>query len=75
MIRSLMAFLVIRGTGAPIVVTIILLGLATYQLVSGKLLNMRWGIWTTRVERPQLYWSVVLIEIVIALLGLYTCFL
>jgi hypothetical protein len=74
MISILATFLVLRGTSPPTIVTVILLGLSTYQLAAGKLLNMRWGIWTTRAQRPRLYWSVVAIEVAIALFGLYACF-
>jgi hypothetical protein len=75
MANPLAFFFVLRGTSSPIVATALLLALATYQLASGKLLNARWGIWTTRAERLRLYWSIVAVEMAIALFSLCACFL
>ena len=42
-----------------------------YQLASGKLLNLRWGIWLTRKEQPRQYWAVLVVELAVVLVTFY----
>jgi hypothetical protein len=61
----------LMGRGSPIVACFLLLIIVVYQLFSGCLLNMRWRVWTTRKERPGLYWTVLGIEAAASVVGIY----
>ena len=61
----------LRGTSPPLVVCLILLAIVVYQFATSKLINLTWGVWLNRVDRPAAYWSVLSIEAAVALLGLY----
>jgi len=52
-----------------------MLALLLYQLGSGRLLNMTWGVWLTREARPQMYWAVLGIYAAIVLAGFYVAWL
>ena len=47
---------------AAVLFSTFFLGMCAYQLVSGRLFNGHWETWTTREERPWLYWTVVLLQ-------------
>jgi hypothetical protein len=47
----------------------LLWGILLYQLSSAKLLSRDWGVWTTRKERPIVYWVVVVVQGLAILLG------
>jgi hypothetical protein len=47
----------------------LLWGILLYQLSSAKLLSRDWGVWTTRKERPFVYWVVVVVQGLAILLG------
>jgi hypothetical protein len=49
----------------------LMLGGVLYQLVSGKLLGRDWRPYTTRDERPVMYWTAIAIEAAGALWVLY----
>jgi hypothetical protein len=38
-----------------------------WQLLTGKLLDRNWRLWTTRQERPTFYWSMVGLQSLITL--------
>lgn len=59
------------GKSNPTVVFILLLGLVLYQFITGRLLNMKWGTWIARKDRPAMYWTLLLIEAAVAILGIY----
>jgi hypothetical protein len=40
----------------------LMIGIVLYQLASGKLLDRGWTVWTTRQERPLLYWTLVALQ-------------
>ena len=40
----------------------LMIGLVLYQLATGKLLDRGWTVWTTRQERPLLYWTLVALQ-------------
>jgi len=63
--------LVLRGKTYPFVVFFLLLAVLLYQLVSGRLFNLSWGVWLTRNERPRAFWTVIIIEAAVVLTGLY----
>jgi len=42
-------------------------GLIGWQVVTGKLLDRRWRLWTTRQARPTLFWSVIGVQSIIAI--------
>jgi len=61
----------LAGVILGLVVGSIFLGRLFYQLKSGKLLT-KWGkTFTTRGERPRLYWSVLSMEAVLVLMVFY----
>jgi hypothetical protein len=33
-----------------------------WQIVTGKLLDRSWHLWTTRQARPELFWTVIAIQ-------------
>jgi hypothetical protein len=43
----------------------LMIGSVLYQLVFGKLLDKGWKVWTTRQERPALYWTTLAIQAVL----------
>ena len=47
---------------AGLVFISLMFGSVAYQVVSGKLLDRSWKTFTTRNQRPRLYWSVIAIE-------------
>jgi hypothetical protein len=57
------------GYGLGFFLFSVMWGLLLYQLGAGKLLDRNWKVWTTRKERPALYWTVVLVQAVGILLG------
>ena len=61
--------LTLNGEGYPFVALLVFLAAVIYQLVSGTLLKF-WGKSTTREDQPQVYWSVLAIELVLVLVGL-----
>ena len=56
---------------AGIVFISILLGAVLYQLISGRLLDRSWKTFTTRNERPRLYWSAMAFETAVTLTTAY----
>jgi hypothetical protein len=42
-------------------------GLIGWQIVTGKLLDRSWRLWTTREARPTLFWLVVCIQSVVTI--------
>src|SRR6267143_3526473 len=54
-----LALIVIRSDAGLLFATACLAALMVYELLSGNLIGLRWNIWTTRRERPGLYWSAV----------------
>jgi hypothetical protein len=52
----------------------LMLGGVFYQLVSGKVLSRNWRPFTSRAERPVLYWMAISIETAGALAVLYGVF-
>lgn len=70
--NSYLAYLLILLGGAyPFVGFLVLLAFTFYQLISGKLLNLTWGVWATRKEHPGKYWTVLAVEAAVVLIGLY----
>ena len=63
--------LVILGPDYPFVAYFICLAFVLYQLISGNLLNLTWGVWVTRKENPGRYWKVLAVEAAFILIGLY----
>jgi hypothetical protein len=55
----------------PIFLYLCCFALVVYQFVSGNLLNLKGDVWISRKERPRRYWTVLTIEAVFALLGVY----
>ena len=70
MISILGCVLTLNGNGYPFVALLVFLAAVLYQLVSGTLLKF-WGANTTRKDRPGVYWTVCVIELLLVLLGLY----
>ena len=65
-----LAYLVtVQNGGFPWIAELFMLALLLYQLGSGRLLNMTWGVWLTREARPQMYWAVLGIYAAIVLAG------
>jgi hypothetical protein len=62
---------VLRGSGFPLIAFLLLFLIVAYQLISGNLLNSKWGIWLTRKERPQMFWTIIALETAVVLVGLY----
>jgi hypothetical protein len=46
-----------------------LLGVVIYQIISGKLLGRNLRVYTTRSERPVLFWTVITIQGTLYLVG------
>jgi len=63
--------LTLNGKRYPFVVVLLALGIAVYQLVSGRLLSLYWRTWLTRKDQPRSYWTVLSIEFALILFGLY----
>jgi hypothetical protein len=70
MLCSLSCVLTLNGEGYPFVALLVFLAAIIYQLISGTLLKF-WGTSTTRERQPRVYWSVLVIELVLVLFGLY----
>jgi hypothetical protein len=70
MISMLACVLTLNGNGYPFVALLVFLAAVIYQLVSGTLLKF-WGASATRKDRAGVYWTVVIVELVLVLLGLY----
>ncbi len=68
---SLAYLLTLRGRTYPLVAFLILLAIVLYQLISGNLVNLSWGVWMTRKGRPGMYWTVLAVEATVILIGLY----
>ena len=51
-----------------LVVSALLIGRLAYQLRTGKLYDRRWKAYTNRHDNPQLYWSSIILESLIALM-------
>lgn len=68
---SLTNLLAILGPGYPFVPLFIMLAIVLYQLISGNLLNLTWGVWATRKEHPRKYWTMLAVEAAVVLIGLY----
>jgi hypothetical protein len=67
-----LAFWWILGTiHYPVVAFSLALLLVLYQLFAGNLLNLKWGVWVSRKERPRLYWTILAIEAAFCALGIY----
>jgi hypothetical protein len=58
-------------TFVGLLMVILMLGGVLYQLVSGKLLGRNWRPFSSRNERPAMYWTAVSLETVGALAILY----
>ena len=63
--------LTITGRSYPFVAYLIFLVFVLYQLFSGNLLYLTWGVWVTRKDHPVKYWKVLAIEAAAVLIGLY----
>jgi hypothetical protein len=63
--------LALPGRTNPTFAFVLMLGIVVYQLFRGQLLNLRWGVWVARRERPGMYWTVLMIEAAVCLLGIY----
>jgi len=63
--------LLFPGRTNPTAAFALLLGIVLYQLFMGRLLNLKWGVWVTRKERPGIYWTVLVIEATVSILGIY----
>jgi hypothetical protein len=61
----------LNGEGYPFVVFLFFLLIVLYQLFSGKVLSWSWNVWATRENRPRAYWTVLAIESIFVLFGLY----
>jgi hypothetical protein len=59
------------GKDNPTVAFIFLLVIVIYQLIAGRLLNLKWGTWVLRKDRPRTYWTALLIEAAVAIFGIY----
>ena len=68
----LFSALVVLGRGGyPWVAAIIMLLIVSYQLMSGKLVGLRWETWVTRKDHPRKYWTLLTVEAVVVLAFLF----
>jgi hypothetical protein len=68
---ALACVLTLNGKHYPFVVLLLLGAIMLYQLVSGSLLNLYWGVWFIRKDRPRAFWSVLAIEFAVVLIVFY----
>ena len=54
-----------------VLIPLVMGGILIYQGLTGRLLNRGWRIWTTLEERPQLYWTVLIIQAAIFVFAAY----
>lgn len=66
-----LCLLSLPGRTNPTLAFVLLLGIVLYQLFTGRLLNLKWGAWATRKERPGTYWTVLVIEATVCIVGIY----
>jgi len=66
-----LALLVLRGHSYPWIAVFALLAIILYQLFSGTLIGLSWGIWIKRKDQPRKYWTVFALEMSIFLVFLY----
>jgi hypothetical protein len=71
MLSTLSCVLTLNGKHYPFVVLLLLGAIMLYQLVSGSLLNLYWGVWFIRNDRPRAYWTVLAIEFAFVLVVFY----
>jgi YD repeat-containing protein len=68
--RPFISLLSLPGKTNPTFAFVLLIGIVLYQVFTGGLLNLKWKVWATRKERPGIYWTVIVIELTVCVLGI-----